>query len=180
MPSHDGLTLLNVDIRDRFTIPFATSTREEDMKKLACVVATLVLLATMIQIGSAQTPSATNVGSDDKTVAAITKLERNWEKAMQNKDDVAVGNIVADGWVGLNPDGSTDSKATFIAQVKKGDLQNVKLDTVNVKSFGNTAVAMGKASDPKMGNVVYMDVFMHMGGSWMAIASQVGPIQASK
>jgi ketosteroid isomerase-like protein len=150
------------------------------MKNLACVVASVVLLATMTQIGGAQTSSGANMGTDDKTVAAITKLERDWEKAMQNKDDVAVGKIVADGWVGLNPDGSTDSKATFLAQVKKGDLQNVKLDTVDVKGFGSTAVAMGKASDPKMGNVVYMDVFMHMGGSWKTIASQVGPIQASK
>jgi ketosteroid isomerase-like protein len=149
------------------------------MKKLVSAFVMAVLAMVVVQVGAAQNSSGAGMGSDDKTVAAITKMERDWEKAMNNKDDAAVSKIMADGWVGLNPDGSTEEKSQFISEVKKGDYQNVKLETVNVKSFGSTAVATGKASDPKMGNVVYMDVFMRQGGAWKAFASSVGPIQAA-
>jgi len=150
------------------------------MKNLVSTFATVVFLAVVVQIGVAQSSSGASMGSDDKTVAAITKLEHDWEKAMQNKDDATVGKIMADGWIGLNPDGSTEGKSQFLSEVKKGDYQNLKLESVNVKSFGNTAVATGKASEPKMGSLAYMDVFMRQGGGWKAVASQVGIIQAAK
>jgi len=145
------------------------------MKKLTGVLASIVLLTTMVQMGVAQSS-----GSDDKTGAAITKIERDWEKGMQNKDDAAVAKIIDDRWLGLNPDGSTMSKSDFLTQIKNGDLASVKLDSINVKSFGNTAVATGKASDPKMGNVAYMDVFMREGGAWKAVASQIATIPQTK
>jgi len=144
------------------------------MKKLVGVLASIILMTTMVQIGLAQN------SSDDKTTAAITKIERDWEKAMQNKDDASVGKIVGDDWVGVNPDGSTMGKSDFLTQVKKGDFSSLKLESVNVKSFGKIAVATGKASDPKLGNVIYMDVFMREGGGWKAIASQVGAIPQTK
>jgi len=145
------------------------------MKNLVGLLAALILLSAMVQLGTAQDSS----GSDNKTVAAITQIEHDWETAMHNKDDAAVAKIMADGWVGLNPDGSLEAKSQFLSEVKRGDYANVKLENVEVRSFGNTAAAMGKASDPKMGNVVYMDVFMRHGGSWKAIASSIGPLQAA-
>lgn len=149
------------------------------MKKVAGPLSVLTLLWAMVQFAGAQNPAG-SASSDDKTVASVTKMERDWETAMHNKDDAAVGKILADGWFGVNPDGSSEGKSQFLSEVKKGDYAWVKLDSVDVKSFGNTAVATGKASDPKLGTVVYMDVFTRQGESWKAVASQLTPLQPAK
>jgi len=142
------------------------------MKKLGSIIATLLLVGVMLQVGVAQN------SADDKTVAAITKLEHDWAKAMEANDDAAVGKILADGWVGQNPDGSTEGKSQFLSEVKKGNYQGATLESVDVKTFGNTAVATGKGSDKTLGKICYMDVFMRQGGGWRAIASSVTPVQA--
>jgi ketosteroid isomerase-like protein len=114
-----------------------------------------------------------NSAGDAKT--AVTKLERDWETAMHNKDDKAVGRILLDGWSGLNPDGSTEDKPKFLSEVKSGQYDSVKLDSINVKSFGSTAVATGTATD-KDGKYAYTDVFIRQGGTWKAVASQLAKI----
>ena len=102
----------------------------------------------------------------------ITNLERSWEKAMNAKDSATVEGILASAWVGLNPDGSKDTRAHFVAAVKNGDYATVKLDDIAVSVFGGTAVAHGKAHD-KDGKYVYSDVFVQEGGKWRAVFSQL-------
>ena len=102
----------------------------------------------------------------------IAKLERTWETAMHAKDGATVEGILSSGWTGLNPDGSSDTRAHFVAAVKKGDYVTVKLDTIEVTVAGSTAVAHGKASD-KDGKYAYSDVFAQEGGKWHAVFSQI-------
>jgi ketosteroid isomerase-like protein len=106
----------------------------------------------------------------------ITNLERSWEKAMNAKDGATVEGIMASGWVGLNPDGSKDTRAHFVAAVKNGDYATVKLDDIAVSVFGATAIAHGKAHD-KDNKYVYSDVFVQEGGKWRAVFSQLGVLQ---
>jgi ketosteroid isomerase-like protein len=135
--------------------------RRVSMIQLATAVAA-VLVATQASVGRAQT----SVSND------ITKLERAWETAMHAKDGPTVEGILAPGWIGMNPDGSTDTRAHFVAAVKKGDYATVKLDTIDVTVSGATAVAHGKASD-KDGKYAYSDVFAQEGGKWRAVFSQL-------
>ena len=128
-------------------------------------VGVAMLVASQSTVGLAQSSSA-SVSND------ITKLERTWETAMHAKDGAAVEGIVASGWVGLNPDGSSDTRAHFVAGVKKGDYATVKLDTIEVTVAGATAIAHGKASD-KDGKYAYSDVFVQEGGKWHAVFSQI-------
>jgi len=129
------------------------------------VLAVAMLLGTQSMTALAQSSSAA-VSSE------ITKLERTWETAMHAKDGASVEGILASGWTGLNPDGSSDTKAHFVAAVKKGDYTSVKLDTIDVTVAGGTAIAHGKASD-KDGKYAYSDVFAQEGGKWHAVFSQI-------
>jgi ketosteroid isomerase-like protein len=128
-------------------------------------VGVTMFLASQSTVGLAQSSSAA-VSSE------ITKLERTWETAMHAKDAATVEGIVASSWVGLNPDGSSDTRAHFVAGVKKGDYATVKLDTIDVTVAGATAIAHGKASD-KDGKYAYSDVFVQEGGKWHAVFSQI-------
>ncbi|MBV8206564.1 MAG: nuclear transport factor 2 family protein [Acidobacteria bacterium] len=153
------------------------------MKKLLISMAVWAAVATFC-LGQAQSGGGEHQGmpgmshgsmSGGDTGAAITKIERGWEAAMAKKDDAAVASYIADNWVAVGPDGSKESKAQFLSEVKSGQYADMKIDSVEVNAMGNIAVATGKAHDPT-GKYAYMDVFMRQGGTWKAIASQIGKI----
>jgi len=150
------------------------------MKKILILgLATLATAVALAQGGDManKASSGNTMGKATDGNRAITKLERDWVAAMNKKDDAAVAKILSDARIGVNPDGSTADKAKFLSEVKDAVYRTVKLETINVKMFGNTAVATGKAADPKAGNAMYMDVFVREGGSWKAVATQVGHVQ---
>lgn len=154
------------------------------MKRISTMVfaATLVISVAMAQTAKKGTPAAgpahqgmaANSGGDAK--GAVTKLERDWEAAMSKSDDGAVGKIIADNWVSTGPDGSNETKAQFLSEVKSGNYSTVKLDNIDVHTVGGSiAIATGKASD-KDGRYSYMDVFQRQGGGWKCIASALSKI----
>lgn len=152
------------------------------MKRIVYLGFTVALMAA-VALGQAQSGGKGKASSGQMSAGAtsgdakgaVTKLERDWEAAMQKKDDGAVGKILSDGWTGLNPDGSSEDKAKFLSEVKGGNYSTVKLDSIDVKTFGSTAIATGKASD-KDGKYAYTDVFVRQGGGWRAVASQLAKI----
>ncbi|HZU22144.1 MAG TPA: nuclear transport factor 2 family protein [Terriglobales bacterium] len=143
------------------------------MKHILRLGLVMLALASLAQAQAAASSAKMQGAGDAKD--AITKLERSWESGMQNKDDKAVGKILMDGWQGLNPDGSTEDKPKFLSEVKSGQYSSVKLDSINVKTYGSTAIATGNASD-KDGKYAYTDVFIRQGGTWKAVASQLAKI----
>jgi hypothetical protein len=102
----------------------------------------------------------------------VTKAERNWEAAMQKKDSAAVDKILAPDWMGVNPDGTLETRAHFLSAVKSGDYATVKLDEILVSNLSGVVVAHGKASD-KDGKYAYTDVFVRSNGGWRAAYSQI-------
>jgi ketosteroid isomerase-like protein len=110
------------------------------------------------------------------TSAEITKIEKDWETAMHNKDGDATSRILADNWTALNPDGSSEDKAKFVSETKNGNYAGLSLTDIKVHSFGTTAVATGKAAD-KTAKYAWTDVFMKQNGQWKAVASQIAIIK---
>lgn len=104
--------------------------------------------------------------------SAVTKAERAWESGMRAKDSAAVEKVLAANWLGVNPDASSSTRTQFLAAVKNGDYATVKLDEINVRMAGPTAIAYGKATD-KDGKYAYTDVFVEEGGTWRAVYSQI-------
>jgi len=102
----------------------------------------------------------------------VVKVERAWETAMQKKDSAAVDRILASDWIGVNPDGTLETRAHFLSAVKNGDYATVKLDEVLVSNLSGVVVAHGKASD-KGEKYAYTDVFVKANGGWRAAYSQI-------
>ena len=48
----------------------------------------------------------------------VTRVERSWESAIQKKDSAAVDKILAADWIGLNPDGTLETRSHFLTAVK--------------------------------------------------------------
>ena len=135
------------------------------MRRLSMIRAAIAVAAVLVATHA-------SVGAQSAVSGDITKLERTWETAMHAKDGATVEGILGPGWIGLNPDGSSDTRAHFVAAVKKGDYTTVKLDTIEVTVSGATAVAHGRASD-KDNKYAYSDVFAQEGGKWRAVFSQI-------
>ena len=124
---------------------------------------------------SKSSPAKMAATGSSNASAAVTKLEHDWESAMQKKDDAALGKILADGWTGIGPDGSTEDKAKYQSETKSGQYESVKLSDMKVKTFGSTAVVTGTATD-KDGKYAWTDVFVRQGGGWKAVASQIAKV----
>ena len=131
------------------------------------------ITAAILLLGVAVTGIRAQAGQGASSVSAeVTKVERSWESAMQKKDSAAVDKILASDWMGVNPDGTLETRAHFLSAVKNGDYASTKLDEIVVSSLSGAVVAHGKASD-KDGKYAYTDVFVRVNGGWRAAYSQI-------
>ena len=115
------------------------------------------------------------------TVDAVKQLERDWAKAQMAGDLTKLGQIIADDWTGLGPDGVKSTKKVFLENVKSGasKLQSFDFGDMDVQVLGNVAVVQGgdtekssfKGKDTS-GKWVWMDVFVLRDGKWQALRSQ--------
>jgi ketosteroid isomerase-like protein len=148
---------------------------------------TTTLLATALCAGLAlwQTPA---IAADSKAPAASTnnadelkQIENDWVAASKAKDANKLGEILADGWVGLQWDGKTIDKAKVLGNLKApgNSLDSIEMGPMNVRFFGNTAVVTGSDTEKRMdkgkdtsGKYTWTDVFVKQNGKWRAVSSQ--------
>lgn len=110
----------------------------------------------------------------------ILQLERDWTKSFVTMDVAANERIVADDFLGTEPDGKRVRKADLIAEVKTGEAlasNHLNEDDVTVRFYGQTAVVNGseswkRKSDGKTGRFIWTDVFVKREGKWQVVASQ--------
>jgi ketosteroid isomerase-like protein len=82
-----------------------------------------------------------NSGVQSKIIA----LEKAWNQAYKLGDTRALEGILDDRIVLINDDGSIQTKAEFLASLQpaKSQEQQVAPESMNVRVFGNTAIATG-------------------------------------
>ncbi len=143
------------------------------MKRISLLVLLLVLVTPCRS--TAQPPDA---GTGDRE--QILQLERDWTQSFVTMDVAANERIVADDFLGTEPDGKRIKKADLIAEVKTGDalLSNrLNEDDVTIRFYGQTAVVNGSESwkrkpDGKTGRFIWTDIFVKRTGKWQVVASQ--------
>jgi uncharacterized protein (TIGR02246 family) len=143
-----------------------------------------LLVTTCFAMALAQAEKTTNQG---KSVSeSVKQLERDWADAMKAGDVDKLGQIIADDWMSIGPEGKTQTKQAFIAGFKSGKSKTESYDfgVMNVKVLGNVAVVQGSDTEKSTtegadssGKYVWMDVFVKRDGKWVAVRSQLAKIQ---
>jgi ketosteroid isomerase-like protein len=72
----------------------------------------------------------------------LTKLEKDFARAVVSNDADAVGKFLADDWVIIDPDGNLIEKARFLGVIKSGQLTHETMESegTKVRSYGDSAV----------------------------------------
>ena len=138
--------------------------------RLKRVVGLALLLGTSLVVVRGQQ-------STQATENYIKLSERQWAEASMKQDTATVERILADDFVGLDPQGSFFQKAEELASVSKneGGYVSAKGNDVNVSFYGDAAVARGSESWEKRngerGRYVWTDTWIHRNGKWQIVAA---------
>lgn len=115
--------------------------------------------------------------------AKLTQMENDWVKALIGEDHgvAALGDLVADDYAGVNPDGIHQDKAAMIEETKKetGVLSSAVNESMEVHVYapnfatvrGNT-MEKGKDKHGKAFSRTYawVDTWMERDGKWQCVA----------
>jgi hypothetical protein len=123
-----------------------------------CYLGLLLAVAAPVQ---AKQPQA---DSDAVTSQTLVHIEQTWVRAEKNHDATAFEQLVADDWIGITPDGKSQTKAERAAEIKfrriaPPEVRNMKLRVLDdttvtttvsilgtnerVRVFGDTAIVTG-------------------------------------
>jgi ketosteroid isomerase-like protein len=115
------------------------------------------------------------------TEKAVMALENQWLQSQKANNADLVAPLIADKFVYTGPDGKVSAKAAMLAEAKGTKCTSVEDDNVQVRTFGDTAIATGgfkgKGTDPS-GKPIdehtrWTDVWVKMpNGKWQCVASQ--------
>jgi ketosteroid isomerase-like protein len=116
---------------------------------------------------------------------AIKDLEQAWGDSVKSGDMQKLGEILADDWKGIGPDGKVLNKKQYMEVMGKTKTESFELGPIDVKTVGATAIAQGSETEKSTtdgkdssGKFVWMDVFAKRDGKWVAVRSQTA--KASK
>jgi ketosteroid isomerase-like protein len=124
--------------------------------------------------------------NDDRIVESkIIALEKAWNQAYKSADHRALDRILADRIVLINDDGTVQTKAEFLASVKRslGQEQQVAPESMRVHVFGNTAISTGlfrakgvEAGKPYIRRERFVDTWIYRNGTWVCVATNATPV----
>lgn len=154
------------------------------MKRLIVALLSVALFSGMVFAqgkGSATTSAKDTKPSGENNADDLKKIENDWVAAQKAKDATKLGDILAERWVGVGPDGKTMDKATALASLKApgSSLTDIQMGPMTVRVFGNAAVVIGSDTAKSMtngkdssGKYVFTDMFIKRDGKWRVISSQ--------
>ena len=79
--------------------------------------------------------------TDRAAQEAILELERRFGEAMIRNDADAIGRLLSDDWIIIDPDGGVIDRSRFLAVIKSGALRHEAMDSedIRVRTYPNTA-----------------------------------------
>jgi ketosteroid isomerase-like protein len=110
----------------------------------------------------------------------IKESERLWAESVANGDATVGERILAEDFVGVDPDGSFYGKAKDAANTRESPKEFISnhLNEVKVRFYGEMAVAQGTESwvrrtgSPLRGRFVWTDTWVRRNGRWQIVASE--------
>jgi len=139
--------------------------------KYVCAAAVMIALAAPL---AAQRATA-SVERD------IRAMETQWNDARAHADVATLDRMLADGWTVVHGDGTMNTKADYLADLKSGARKfdgGVEISDFSVRVYGDTAIAAGKSESkvtingqPQGGSLRFTRVYIRRDGRWIMIAS---------
>ena len=111
----------------------------------------------------------------------IHALEKQWNDARAHADVATLERLLDDHWTVTHANGTTDSKAKYLADLESGARKfsgDVTERDVVVRFYGNTAVVSGSSQStvtlngqPQGGALHFTRVYVKRNGAWKMIVS---------
>lgn len=154
---------------------------------MAAVVAVLVLGATFFAACiPARALSFPLLRHEDRQHKEIESLEAEWRGALVRNDDSTLNRLLADDYLGVNPDGTLETKADALALRRSGALKITRIDPDNIKIhvYGDTAVVSslvdvdGQEGERDIsGRYHYTRVYRRRAGLWKVVSFEASRLQ---
>lgn len=115
----------------------------------------------------------------------IRESEEQWAESVVSGDSLVVERILADDFIGIDPDGNRYNKQIL----KEGsnalpDFISNHLNNADVKFYGNCAVVRGdetwmQRKDSATGRFVWTDTWIYQNGKWKIVAAEdlIAPVR---
>jgi ketosteroid isomerase-like protein len=140
------------------------------MSRLSCAVVAALVLAVC--------PAVAQTAKAEQEIRAMEKL---WNQSRVRADVAALGTLLANDWTVTHGDGTINTKAEYLADLKSGARKffgDVKQDDFTVRIYGDTAVAAGVSDSkveykgkPSGGALRFTRVYVKRNGRWQMIVS---------
>jgi ketosteroid isomerase-like protein len=157
--------------------------------KRALAIAALVVSASSLGFGqtadSKQGKPAATAPKQGGVEQTLMQMERDVTGAILKRDVAALEPAFADDFIFTGPDGATQTKAQFLADIKSGDLalESSEIQDMKVRVYGNAAVVTYSTTDKGKykgtdigGRYRWTDTFVRRGEKWQLVAGQGTPI----
>jgi ketosteroid isomerase-like protein len=122
-------------------------------------------------------PSVSPAANSEDTAQVITGLEREWVAAILAKDTATIDRLLAADFIGTTND-QKYFKDDAIRDVQTGTHESLELNDIDVRVFGNTAIATMSqdekskhAKEDFSGKYLFTNVWVNTDGQWRAVAS---------
>jgi len=136
-----------------------------------------MILPVVLVLATAAAQSATNAAQ-----TAVLAVEKQWNDARAHADVATLERILTDDWTVTHANGTTDTKATYLADLKSGARQfggEVTEHDVTVRIFGDTAIVAGASESAvtlngqrQGGSLHFTRVYVRRNGAWRMAVSQ--------
>jgi len=126
-----------------------------------------------------ETAAPTN---EQEVLLTLTDLEHEWTVANINADKKKLDHILADDYVGKNPDGKTQGKADYLRTIERDTVtQRWEFEELKVSLLGDRATLTGvlrmevRDQRGEVGTVAFSftDKFVWRDNRWQAVSSEV-------
>jgi ketosteroid isomerase-like protein len=152
------------------------------MRKIVFVL--VIIASTLLAGGCAGSPQESKAApaispavNSEETQQVITRLEHEWVTAILAKDTATIDRLLAADFVGTTND-QKYFKDDAIKDVQTGTHDSLELNDIDVRVFGNTAIAtMSQDEKSKHGDedfsgkYLFTNVWIKTDGQWRAVAS---------
>jgi ketosteroid isomerase-like protein len=122
-------------------------------------------------------PVASTPANTEDTPKVIMQLEREWIAAILAKDTAAIDRLLAADFIGTTND-QKYFKEDAIEDVQTGMHESLELENLEVRVFGNTAIATMSQNEKSRhvkedfsGRYLFTNVWVKTDGQWRAVAS---------